>query len=392
MIKLSGWQIAAVFAAWTSFHARAEIGDMPRAPAPSGQLVQRSGNTQGKSGKASDSSAPGASGTQLSAAELAGVRHELAAFEKAWTARLPEDDSRFGIIRVLSLLNLDHPGLEKVKTAATEHRYADAERELLIHFRKTRSAGDATPRQLDETQRRHANDALQHRFRGNKDVYDDGMNKELVFSYHSMYVGLFMEVWNMFREHGYEDRLPPTFRHKLLKMGEIHAMQSFPDFTICQFGDAWKRSDPGGLFRNNLAPFKEDIPYFDFMASGGKRGIPPTKTNVAYPLSGFYFFRSDWTRDAVFMALKSGATASWHNQPDNGTFELYAYGRNLMNDSGCYVYGSSDPEDQRWREWFRRSRVHQTLTLDKRDLTCAPECVMWSEAENLTALVVENGM
>jgi heparan-sulfate lyase len=47
------------------------------------------------------------------------------------------------------------------------------------------------------------------------------------------------------------------------------------------------------------------------------------------------------------MPLKCGATAEWHNQPDNGTFELYAYGRNLMTDSGgggggCYLYGSSD--------------------------------------------------
>jgi hypothetical protein len=120
-------------------------------------------------------------------------------------------------------------------------------------------------------------------------------------------------------------------------MGGIYAMQSFPDFTICQFGDAWKHRDPGALFRKDLAPLAANIPYFDYMASGGKQGAPPTKTNAAYPQSGFYFFRSDWTRDAVLMALKCGATAHWQNQPDNGTFEIYAYGRNLMNDSGLLV-------------------------------------------------------
>jgi hypothetical protein len=31
------------------------------------------------------------------------------------------------------------------------------------------------------------------------DVYDDGMNKELVFSYHTMYIGLFVEAYNLFR-------------------------------------------------------------------------------------------------------------------------------------------------------------------------------------------------
>ena len=198
-------------------------------------------------------------------------------------------------------------------------------------------------------------------------VYDDGMNKELVFSYHTMYIGLFVDAYNLFREHGYEKVLPPDYYPRLLKMAEIYAMQSFPDFTICQFGDGWKKGDAGFIFRRTLAPFAADIPYFDYMVSGGKKGSPPARRNAAYPESGFYFFRSAWAPDAVFMPLKCGATAEWHNQPDNGTFELFAYGRNLMTDSGCYLYGSSSPEEQRWRAWFRSTKVHQTLTLDNRD-------------------------
>lgn len=502
--------------------------------------------------------------TSVRADDAAAVRREVAAFAAAWPKPLPDDDPRFGVSRVLSLLNLDHPGLEQVKAAAAANRPDSAGRLLLEYFRTTRAAGAADPGGLDATQRRHADDALRHCFRGNGDVFppvfrgaridwtgramvdgreihdaewylqfhrltwwpalarayaatgdeayfhewrfemvgwadellpftrttpdfvkrgmetygrcdrmievlpwmlrsrnfdaktlmyflaafhdqadhitrvyaktgnhrlgelaqvfrngcrfpefkraeawrndgltllprmmddnvhDDGMNKELVFSYHGMYVGLFMDVWKMFREHGCEDRLPQSFKRKLLKMAEIHAMQSFPDFTICQFGDAWKQRDPGGLFRKDLAPLAAEIPYAAYMASGGRTGVPPGRTNAAYPISGFYFFRSEWNHDAVFMPLKCGGPAEWHNQPDNGTFELYAFGRNLMTDSGCYVYGSSDPEDQRWREWFRATKAHQTLTLDNRNLTCAPQCVMWSETEGLAALIVEN--
>jgi hypothetical protein len=171
MIELSGWQIAAAIAVWTSLSAYAEIGDLPRAPAPSGHLVEHSRDALAMSDKAPESSASSASSVRLPTAELAVVRRELAAFDKAWAARLPEGDPRFGIIRVLSLLNLDHPGLEKVKAAAAENRYPDAKRELLIHFRNSRIAGDAAPRKLDETLRLHADDALQHRFRGNKDVF-----------------------------------------------------------------------------------------------------------------------------------------------------------------------------------------------------------------------------
>lgn len=222
------------------------------------------------------------------------------------------------------------------------------------------------------------------------DVYDDGMNKELIFSYHGMYIGLFVDAWEMFRKHGYADKLPAHFYQKILKMADIYAMQSFPDFTICQFGDAWKNTDAGRLFERGLAPLAKDIPYHQFMVSRGKSGAPPAKTSIAYPQSGFYFFRSDWKPDAVFLALKCGETAFWHNQPDNGSFELYAYGRNLMTDSGCYLYGSSDPEDQRWRAWFRSTKAHQTLTLDGKDTLCAPIFRCWCETEDGTALVVEN--
>ncbi len=496
-------------------------------------------------------------------AVTADVERELQQFNVAWSAKLPPSDPRFGVIRVLSLLKLDTPGLEKVKAAEQARQYDVAEQELFAYFKRTRSA-KAPVKTLGAQERLHADDALRHYFRGNKDVhppvfrgakidwtgrafvdgqeihdgewylqfqrltwwpalaqaysvtaderyfyewryelvrwaeellpftkkspgfvsrgmetcsrcvdhitvlpamlgskqfdaktllyflasfheqadhipqvyagqgnhrlndlaqvfrnavafpefkkseawkndaltllpkmmtdavYDDGMNKELIFSYHTMYIGLFVDAYNLFRQYGYETYLPSDYYPRLLKMAEIYALQSFPDFTVCQFGDGWKKGDAGFVFRRTLAPFAADIPYYDYMVSGGKKGSPPTRRNAAYPESGFYFFRSAWNSNAVFMPLKCGATAEWHNQPDNGTFELFAYGRNLMTDSGCYLYGSSSPEEQRWRAWFRNTKAHQTLTLDNRDISCKPACILWSEATNLIALVVEN--
>lgn len=492
------------------------------------------------------------------------VAQVLASFEESWKKPLPFDDPRFGVKRVISLLDLDRPGLKDVKDAAAAQDYPRAERELLEYFRATYGAKKPSGRKLDPRQAQHAHDALRHHFRGNgdvfppidrgadidwtgrafvegkeihdaewyfqfqrmtwwpalvaaydataderyffewryemadwaqdllpitkttprfvtrgmetgdrcanhiaalpvmlrsphfdartllvflasfhdqadhipkvyakignhrladlsmafrngvafpefrrseswrndgltllpkmidDDVYDDGMNKELIFSYHSMYIGLFVDAWEMFRKHGYADKLPPHFYQKLRKMAEIYAMQSFPDYTICQFGDAKKNVDVSRLFQRGLAPLAKDIPYHEFMASRGKSGSPPATTCIAYPQSGFYFFRSDWKPGAVFLALKCGETAFWHNQPDNGSFEFYAYGRNFMNDSGCYLYGSTDPEDQRWRAWFRSTKAHQTLTLDGKDTLCAPTFRCWCETEHGTALVVEN--
>ena len=223
-----------------------------------------------------------------------------------------------------------------------------------------------------------------------EEVYEDGMNKELVFSYHTMYISLFAQAYALFQQHGYGDHLPSEYYERLLKMAEIYALQSFPDHTICQFGDAHKDRSPAVVFRNVLAPFAADIPYFDYMVSEGKEGAPPARRHAAYPLSGFYFMRSAWSPEAVFMPIKCSAGGEWHNQIDNGTFELFAYGRNFMNDSGSYMYGSSSDEDQRWREWFRSTKVHQTLTLDNENIELKPEFVMWDEQKNLVVLVIEN--
>jgi heparan-sulfate lyase len=500
----------------------------------------------------------------IGAESSAEVSSEVERFNQAWPPNIAPENARYGIIRVLSFLNLDFQGLEKVKAAAEAKEYDLVEQELLNYFKTTRGAKAEPVKSLSSTERLHADDAMRHFFRGNKDVhppvfrnanidwtgrafadgkeindaewyyqfqrltwwlplaktysstgdekyflewryemvdwatdilpittktprfirrgmetynrcerltevlpyviqsknfdaktllyylvsfheqaehirtvysdggnhllgelsavfrngiyfpefklsndwrndalnrlpkmmtdavYDDGMNKELIFSYHTMYISLFAEAYELFRQNGYEKYLPAEYYPRLLKMAEIYALQTFPDKTICQFGDCWKNKDPSWVYRKVLTPFAADIPYYDYMVSGGTKGTPPARRNAAYPQSGFYFFRSAWSPDAVFMPIKCSYSGQWHSQIDNGTFELFAYGRNLMTDSGCYMYGSSAAEDQRWREWFRSSKVHQTLTLDNRNIDLKPEHVMWSETSNLVALVFEN--
>jgi heparan-sulfate lyase len=77
---------------------------------------------------------------------------------------------------------------------------------------------------------------------------------------------------------------------------------------------------------------------------------------------------------------------SGHDQPDNGTFELYAFGRWLMPDSGYYTYGH-DPEA---RAWHRQTRVHNTLTLDGADSRVAGELLLWKSELAYDVLCVQN--
>jgi heparan-sulfate lyase len=96
--------------------------------------------------------------------------------------------------------------------------------------------------------------------------------------------------------------------------------------------------------------------------------------------------RSGWDKQAICLVLKCGPDGGGHSQPDNGTFELFAGGRNLMPDAGAYIY-SGDPVN---RAWFRQTKVHQTLTLNGENAAYAPKLLMWKPEENLDILVVEN--
>jgi hypothetical protein len=57
-----------------------------------------------------------------------------------------------------------------------------------------------------------------------------------------------------------------------------------------------------------------------------------------------------------------------------------------MPDAGSYIY-SGDPVN---RNWFRQTKVHQTLTLNGENSAYAPELLQWRPGENLDLLVVEN--
>ena len=66
----------------------------------------------------------------------------------------------------------------------------------------------------------------------------------------------------------------------------------------------------------------------------------PKQTSYAFESAGVYVMRSQWGPEGTYLALHCAPPAlSGHDQPDNGTFELYAYGRWLMTDSGFYTYG-----------------------------------------------------
>jgi heparan-sulfate lyase len=169
-------------------------------------------------------------------------------------------------------------------------------------------------------------------------------------------------------------------------MCEIPMKIGMPDGTNAQFGDAWAGSP--GQHHDRFLSWSSmfDRQDFLYLATDGQEGVQPVATAFALPESGIYSMRSGWNRDAICLVLKCGPDGGGHCQPDNGTFELYAGGRNLMPDAGSYIY-SGDPEN---RAWFRQTKIHQTLTLNGGNTGYAPKLLDWSVSDTLDILVVEN--
>lgn len=165
----------------------------------------------------------------------------------------------------------------------------------------------------------------------------------------------------------------------------------FPDYSNPMFGDT-KSHDKSSLqrqFRSWSKVFPDDK-QLQWFATEGRKGALPDYTSQQFPASGFYVLRTGWDKDAAVTVVKAGPPAFWHNQPDNGTFDYWRRGRNFFPDSGSYVYGG-DSAVLAQRNWFRQTRVHNTVTLDDRDLEKTDsKLLLWKTTPELTTLVTEN--
>lgn len=224
-----------------------------------------------------------------------------------------------------------------------------------------------------------------------KQVYDDGGQFELDPLYHMASIEIFCKALQMADANGARNEFPQEFLDTIEKMIVFYYNICYPDYTNPCFGDAKRRGKEPKL-RNyriwaTLFPQNEQIRYF---ASEGKEGKKPVNLSKGFRTSGFFTFRNGWQEDATVMVVKAGPAGEWHNQPDNGTFEMWFNGKNLFPDSGFYIY-AGDENVMKLRNWFRQTMVHKTLTLDNKNLeTQVSVTKLWKPEGKTPTLVTEN--
>lgn len=225
----------------------------------------------------------------------------------------------------------------------------------------------------------------------NKQVYDDGGHYELDPHYHLAAINIFYKAIQIADVNGFKNEFPQYYLDAVEKMIMFYMNISFTDYTNPCFSDAklTKKEEVLKDYKKWSAVFP-DNQYIRYFATEGKEGKLPPYLSNDLRTSGFYTFRNAWTEPATVMVLKAGPPGFWHCQPDNGTFELWVNGKNLFPDSGSYVY-AGDSEVMKWRNWFRQTKVHNTLTLNNQNLEGTDtKCLLWEGKGDIQKLVVEN--
>lgn len=270
-----------------------------------------------------------------------------------------------------------------------QNNYSEAGNHMLFEAQRVLYAGILFPEFKDAAiWRKSAIDKLNGQMA--IQIYDDGMQFELDPMYHLAMINVFCKALTMADINGYRSEFPQKYKDTIEKMIAAYYGILLPDLTLPMFSDTHQFNASDVIVNSKgwarLFPKNQQIRFF---ATEGKEGVAP-QTLDAFKTSGFYSLRNGWDKDATAMVYKGGPAGEWHCQLDNGTFNVMVKGRNFFPDAGSYSY-AGDEEVMKMRNWFRQTKVHNTLTLNDKNLEKADtKCLLWKSDKNVDMLVTEN--
>ena len=186
-------------------------------------------------------------------------------------------------------------------------------------------------------------------------VYADSFQVELTTGYHNTVIANYAWVLDICKI--YDVKLPDKL------MERYHNMFYMPVKLTTPAGVTPCLNDGGALSVKKVStrgigmfPDDEVLKYF---ATDGKEGKTPDYTTAVLEYSGMVAFRTDWSADATYGFLDAGPFGEGHQHEDKLNFLLYAYGTNMLPDSGSFRYDKS-----KMREYVLGTRSHNTGLVD----------------------------
>jgi hypothetical protein len=192
-------------------------------------------------------------------------------------------------------------------------------------------------------------------------LYPDGVQKELAWGYHL--VGA-LNIRSLLDGAAELNRpIPEKLRGLSEKMWDYIAYTLRPDQGNPMTGDS-DRGDFGDLVL--YAADWYNRPDWRYIATNGRNGQSPEgPPSRFYPWAGQLVTRSGWDADAHWAFFDAGPLGLAHYHEDKTHLSIYAYGRDLLVDSGRFAYGGAIAEKFSWN-YAVKSCAHNVILIDDR--------------------------
>ncbi|MEU2718551.1 alginate lyase family protein [Streptomyces sp. NPDC007205] len=197
----------------------------------------------------------------------------------------------------------------------------------------------------------NARDFLAHQL--SHALYPDGGYTEATDGYAHGVAATFVSLMAYFRDNGHELGGAADLR----RLAHFLADQNLPGGWGPSYGDSGTADRRPAFARLANALGDEQLRY---VATDGRKGVPPRHTSVLYPDTRVAVLRDGWRSDASY--LRINADRGPHAHPDDLALTVYAHGRLLLPNMGAFTY-SSDPRSN----WLRkRTESANTIEIDRR--------------------------
>ncbi len=231
-------------------------------------------------------------------------------------------------------------------------------------------------------------------------VLDDGVYGELSSYYHCYALDFYLQALALAQRNQFH--FSEGVRNKVCGMLQFLMHLTRPDGTIPLLGDddggralalggksyrsfndalclgavLFRRTD----FKHQAGAFCEDTLWLlgedAWQIHGLLKSKPPEETQSFYPHAGYSIQRSGWgplDSHLIFDCGGLGMLAGGHAHADALSVVLFSGGRELLVDPGTFVYNGA-PE---WRNHFRSTRSHNTVTIDGADQAVTNGTFRW---------------
>jgi hypothetical protein len=201
---------------------------------------------------------------------------------------------------------------------------------------------------------------LEQQMRDN--VSSEGMHREHSPYYHFYVFNQFLYAYQFGAAYGIE--YSKQFADRLKKMMLCGSYVIKPNGVLPAMGDTCE-SSPILLSPEDVTEWFSDAgQMFLYSLTAGRKGFQPDTNSVVLSDAGIAFLRSGWGterpfRDELFAAVRTSTFGTSHIHLDQCSFEFYAYGEDLIVDSGG-PYGYAEP----MRKFFLSTAAHNTVVVD----------------------------